>query len=196
MLLLRAYGESGASYRRELARHFVRWDLEGPHLLDELSQPFCRLTLAELARNSSSGLPREVLEDRLSRILPFYEAAGLVTREGDRFVANNGQIRAARAPNPLPRPSREEFVLALLDEYDQLTRSRSSPVVPIPLLERAVADRFGGRLWSDEFRTMLSTLPQETPEYVMHFSQPMSREPMGIRVAGRYFYYVQIHRRR
>jgi len=74
--LLHANEEGRVSYERELARHLVRWDLDGPSLLGEKGLLAGQTLLSDLARAFSDSMPYGIAEDRLSRLLPFYETAG------------------------------------------------------------------------------------------------------------------------
>lgn len=194
--LLEALRMGMGTYQRQLARHLAHWDREGPRILKRLEEAGGMEVLDRLANGyAGTEMPKKAAAERLSRLLAFFADGALVARDGPKVILNPGQFNAALSSNPLPRPDSREFVEALIEEYAKLVRARGSPAVPLPLIEREVTRRFGGRLWSDDFREMIAALPTETPDYILHFSQPMVRESQGIKIGGRYFYYVQVHRR-
>ncbi len=192
--IVRGMKEGANAYTRALAIHLVQWDDENVGVLDKMdkfSHQDRNVSVEKLVSLYWAKSDQRIATMDLNRLLSFYEEAKLISRDNGQLTMNHGQIAASRNPSHNP-PKRDEFVRVLLREYLNEVRSGRSPLVPIPVLERRVGDAFGGRLWSDEFRRILLSLPKETSEYLLHFGQPMTRESQGIRIGGQYFYYIQI----
>jgi hypothetical protein len=178
-----------------LATHLLKWDRSNIQLLEkvrELSTEGSSITVGTVA-NRYWPDDKTAASD-LRRLLAYFEAANLLTVASGVISINRNQVEAVQhlASNPV---NKEEFVKVLLQEYSSEVRVRSSPAIPIPILERRVCRAFHNRLWPDEFRTILASLPKETESYVIHFGQPMVREGQGLRIGRQYFYYIQIHRK-
>ncbi len=193
--ILEGLKEGDSAYTRALAIHLVKWDDSNLGLLDKIKKLLEmgeKVTIEKLVASHWSKDNRKIASMDLGRLLSFYEDAKLVDRDDRQITLNSGQIAASRNPAH-EAPTHEEFVRILIREYLNEVRRGRSPLVPIPVLERRVCATFKGRLWSDEFRKILISLPRETGDYVIHFGQPMTRESQGLRIGGQYFYYVQIH---
>lgn len=195
--LLRSLQQGKDQFSLILAAHLVKWDSLSIRILDkirELSNRDAQVTVERLSEYYWPSERNPHALEYLERLLPYYETAKLIAISNGRIILNDRQIEASRRVTQ-EQPSQEEFARILLQEYYNEVRSRGSPAVSIPLLERRVCRAFGDRLWSDDFRRILVSLPRETAQYVIHFSQPMVREGRGLRVGAQYFYYIQIHRK-
>ena len=192
--LLQGLKESDDAYTRALAIHIVRWDQSSLKLLDKIKgilETGKDATIEKLVDAYWRKNPKRNVSMDLARLLSFYEDARLIDSRDGILTLNSGQIETSR--NPLHvSPTNDEFTRVLVREYLNEVRSGRSPLVPIPVIERRVCAAFRGRLWSDEFRKILASLPKETDTYVIHFGQPMTRESQGLRIGGQYFYYIQI----
>jgi len=192
--ILQGLRESDDAYTRALAIHLVRWDDSRLRLLEKIKRLLDMGESVTVGKLVAAHWPKEDKRNAsmdLTRLLSFYEDAKLIGRYDSQITLNSGQIATSRNPLHEP-PTSDEFLRVLVLEYLNEVRSGRSPLVPIPVIERRVCAACKGRLWSDEFRRILASLPRETDEYVIHFGQPMTRESQGLRIGGQYFYYIQI----
>ncbi len=192
--ILQGLRESDDAYTRALAIHLVRWDDANVRLLDKikkLTETGTDVTLDKLVASYWAKDSEKNATMDLGRLLSYFEDAKLLERRDSKIILHSGQIATSRNPLHEP-PTSDEFLRVLVREYLNEVRNGRSPLVPIPVIERRVCAAFKGRLWSDEFRRILASLPRETDEYVIHFGQPMTRESQGLRIGGQYFYYIQI----
>ena len=190
--------KSEQDFLHTIARHLVHWDDargQGPHFIKMIRSMIKGndiITINRLTERYSQINQKESnLIGKITRLISYYEFAGLVDRNEGLFRLNEGQIAAASMAIQNP-PTDSEFSDTVLREYRKIVGERKSDIIPIPVLESSVCASFNGQLWSDDFQKRMLAMPTETNKYIMHFVQPMIKESKGLRIGDRYFYYVQI----
>ena len=99
--------------------------------------------------------------------------------------------KVSRTQNLEVKLSNEDFFKSLHEAYQGLlVETRGSPYVPIPKVRDEVCKETG--IWPADFDKSLVAMPKETPEYLVHLSEPMLRQSDGIRLGGKYLYYIGI----
>lgn len=194
-----ALNESLAGDREQfsmsLAVHLMNWDRSNIQLLNKIREISASGSPVTFGAIADQYWPNDkIAANDLKRLFPYYQAADLVTISPDGVSVNENQVETAKKLST-SSVSKENFVKTLLEEYFSEVRVRGSPAIPIPILERRVCRAFQYHLWPDSFRNTLASLPRESPDYLIHFSQPMEREGEGLRIGREYFYYIQIRRK-
>ena len=93
--------------------------------------------------------------------------------------------------------SPERFLKAFLEIYNQLRKSkRGNPFIAIPELEEEVCNFFlNENLTAYDFKNRLVDLKQKgNNDLKIVFSVPGAREAKGLKIDGRYYYYISIFR--
>lgn len=195
--LLRVYLADGeVSFKKALARHFLKLDKdEWAGVIFELQKLNRTVSVEELLHH----LKREPYDephmshDRLTKFLWYYAYVGLVKFDGKMVELRQRQLENCLQGLDI-KISNEEFIHALIEQYEKLRGgAQGSPYIPIPDLRDEVCEKTG--IWLDYFDTMLERIPKETSEYMIHLTQPMLRKAGGIRIAGKYLYYIAIFKK-
>ena len=194
-VLNRYENEGEAAFKNVFAKHFIRLDRdEGMGVLFELQELGEPVSVEFLLKHLRVKNPdSQITEDRLRKFLLYCSYLDLV-KFGDRKV----ELRESQFENYLHgidvKLSPGEFIDALTREYDKLRSGiHGSPYVAIPDLRDSVCEATGISL--DYFYETLKNIPKETSQYLIHLTEPMQRKSGGIRLAGRYLYYIALYKK-
>ena len=186
-------GEGG--FKKYFAQHFIRLDRDESigvlFELQELREPVSVEFLLKHLRVKNPD--SQITEDRLRKFLLYCNYLSLV-KLGDGKV----ELRKSQFENYLHgidvKLSPGEFIDTLTREYDKLRSGiHGSPYVAIPDIRDSVCEVTGISL--DYFNEKLKNIPKETSQYLIHLTEPMQRKPGGIRLAGRYLYYIAVYKK-
>ena len=194
--LLSIYRNKGeAAFKNAFAKHLVRLDRdEGVCVLFELKKLGGSLSIESLLKHLRVENPdSQVTEDRLRKFLLYCNYLSLV-----KFGDGKIELRESQFENYLHgidvKLSPGKFIDALTREYDKLRSGiHGSPYVAIPDIRDSVCEVTGISL--DYFNEKLKNIPKETSQYLIHLTEPMQRKPGGIRLAGRYLYYIAVYKK-
>jgi len=194
--LLSIYRNKGeAAFKNAFAKHLVRLDRdEGVCVLFELKKLGGSLSIESLLKHLRVENPdSQVTEDRLRKFLLYCNYLSLV-----KFGDGKVELREAQFENYLHgidvKLSPGKFIDALTREYDKLRSGiHGSPYVAIPDIRDSVCEVTGISL--DYFNEKLKNIPKEASQYLIHLTEPMQRKPGGIRLAGRYLYYIAVYKK-
>lgn len=194
-VLNRYESEGEASFKNAFAKHFIRLDRdEGMGILlelRELREPVSVEFLLKHLRVKNPG--SQITEDRLRKFLLYCNYLSLV-KFGDEKVG----LREPQFTNYLQgidvKLSGSEFIDVLARQYEELRAEiHGSPYIAIPDLRDSVCEATGISL--DYFNEKLKNVPKETSQYLIHLTEPMQRKSGGIRLAGRYLYYIALYKK-
>jgi hypothetical protein len=193
--LLEVYKVSGeAAFKKALAKHLVKLDTERwGGLIFEIKRLGSVVTDKQLLK-SLENKQGQITKDKLRRALGYYKYTGLITVEGEKV-----RLRVPVLRNLMKgldtRVSASKFVKTLLSAYERLQAGTGrSPYVSIPELREAVCEEIG--FWPDDFYELLKEIPKETSQYLIHLSQPMERKPGGLKLGGKYLFYIAIYKKK
>lgn len=193
---LKIYENEGeVAFKNAFAKHFIRLDRdEGIGVLFELQKLRGLVSVEYLLKHLKAESPgSQITEDRLRKFLLYCNYLSLV-----KFEDGKVELRQPQFENCLHgidvKLSPGEFIDALMGEYDKLRSGiRGSPYVAIPDIRDRVCEATGISL--DYFSETLKNIPKETSEYLIHLTEPMQRKSGGIRLAGRYLYYIAVYKK-
>ena len=196
-LLLETFEKDGSeAYMRLLAKIILRADRENANVLGILRKSKKnRFTKKEIVRElSKHNIETSERDDRLVKWLRTLKYVGLIDRSNEHYRLNNYQINALQKDTNV---SSEAFSASLIKSYEKIvSKRRGNPYIPIPVLEREVCS-----LLSDEgfttfdFRKRLVDMKNKKMDnYRIFFSKPGAREAKGLRIDGKYYYYVALFR--
>ena len=195
--LLRAHKKGGLSaFKRAFAGHLLTLDRERGvgviFVLHELGGTASRVDLLARLR-SKYPIESCISLDRLTKFLSYYAYAGLIKFDKGLIRLRRTQFRNCLGGVKID-VSDQDFTRALIQECEKLrSEDPANPYVPIPDLRDRVCEKTG--IWLDDFDTMLERIQKETPDYLIHLTQPMLRKSGGMKLAGRYMYYIGIFRK-
>lgn len=186
------YGET--SFKRALAKHLLKLDRERwcgvISKLKILRGPMTeKKFLSHLQITDSDS---KVTLDKLRKLLSYYAYVGLVKLESGTVTIRQKQVEMLLKGIDV-KLSEKGFFEALHKAYEKLSLACGGPYVSIPDLREEVCEKTG--MWPDDFYKMLESIPKETGDYLIHLSQPMLRKPGGIKIGGKYLYYVAIYKK-
>ncbi len=191
--LLKVYQKEGeSSFKRALATHLVKLDKERwSGVIFEIERLGANVSYQSLLRHLQSIIAVSALSsDRLRKFINYYAYVGLLKFEGDIIQLRHRQLSMVEKGLE-PAISDQDFVDSLLASYRSLSPERyGSPYVPIPELRETVCADLD--IWPDDFDKMLRQIPKENSHYLIHLTQPMSRQTGGIELSGKYLYYIAI----
>ena len=194
--LLSVYENEGeAAFKNAFAKHFIRLDRdEGMGILFELQKLGEPVSVEYLLKQLRVENPDPLItEDRLRKFFLYCNYLSLI-----KFGDGKVELRKSQFGNYLHgidvKLSPGEFIDALTRQYDKLRSGiHGSPYVTIPDLRDSVCEATGISL--DYFTETLKNIQKETSEYLLHLTEPMQRKSGGIRLAGRYLYYIAVYKK-
>lgn len=189
--IYRSEGEAG--FKKAFAKHLLKLDKERwLGLIFEiqcLGQP---VSQDKLLRYLGEKYPDiKLSSDKLRKLLLHYVYTGLVALEGETILLREALLESISTGLEV-KLSDEQFLEALNKAYKELSSDfLGSPYVPIPKIRDMVCRET--KMWPVDFDRYLERLPRETSEYLIHLTEPMLRKPGGLRLAGKYLYYLAIY---
>lgn len=190
--LLVSYEHGGTiPFKQKLAEHLVkleetRWASVLPPLRN---QEF--ISIDSLMKNVLRRYPESAVDkSKLRKYLAYLEYVGLISSKNGEIALRKSLYENTVAG--LQRSiSTDQFLKVLFDIYSDLRTKQTSSYVPIPEIKDAVCERLG--IWPDQFDEIMTKIPKETGEYLIHLTQPMVRESGGLKIGGKYFYYISVY---
>lgn len=192
--LLQVYDRDGEiAFKKAFAKHLIRMDKNrGVKVIFELQRLNRAVSIEELLDLLKTKFSNEsyISQDRLIKFLSYYAYVGLVKFDGKTVGLRKRQFEDLFRDVDT-EVSEKEFMHVLIEQYKKLRGlGGTSSYVPIPDLRDKVCEKT--RIWVDRFDEILEKIPKETDAYMIHLTQPMLRKSGGIRVAGKYLYYIGI----
>jgi hypothetical protein len=195
--LLELWEKQGdVAFKKAYAEHLVKIDTEEwVGVISELRTLSEPASITEFLNYLKKKHPDSMIShDRLKKLLSdHYGPIGLVGVKDGKVELKKPQLeRLLKGLKAVP--SEDEFTKVLFDAYEKIQPSEvGNPYVPIPEIREKVCEMTG--MWPQDFDNLLAAMPKETPEYLIHLTQPMLRESGGIRLENRYLYYIAIFRK-
>lgn len=191
--LLSTYEKEGETvYKKALARHLLKLERDQwASLISELEKlrsPTSIDTLMDYLKRQGYLVTR----DRLKKLLSYYEYVDLVKLDGTEIKLRKTQLEVLQKGIDMV-PSKEKFIKILFRAYENVKRASNDPYVPIPIIREVICDETG--IWPDDFYKLLAGIQKETDSYLIHLTQPMTRKAGGIRLGGKYLYYIAIYKK-
>jgi len=190
--LLVSYKQGGTVlFKQKLAEHLLK--LEETRWVNVLSalQNCESVSTESLMKTLMTEYPESIInKSKLSKYLAYLEYVGLIS-------SKNGQISLRKSLYEMTiaglqkEISADQFMKTLFDTYSEQRAKQTSSYVPIPEIRDAVCEKLG--IWPDQFDEMLTGIPKETDRYLIHLTQPMIRESSGLKIGGKYFYYISVY---
>lgn len=194
--LLQVYETEGeAGFRAAFAKHFVRLDNDnGMSVLFKVEALGGSVAIEVLLAQLGTAQPESSLtEDRLRKFLLYCSYLDLVKLENGKVELRQAHFRNILRGTDVRIPD-DQFLEVLTQEYEKLRVGiHGSPYIAIPGLRDAVCEVTG--ISPDYFDKKLVEVPKETPEYLIHLTEPMQRKSGGLRLGGRYLYYAAIYKK-
>lgn len=194
--LLEVYNTEGElGFKKAFGKHLVKLDKEKwvglvfeiQNLGESVSQDDLVNHLQRI--HPDSGVDR----GKLKKLLLQYDYAGVLKLDGKVVHLREPILQSIMTGLDI-RLSDQEFVQALDRAYRKLRQNLvGSQYVPIPKIRDEVCK--DTKIWPSDFDRHLQRLPKETPEYLIHLTEPMLRKPDGIKMAGKYLYYFAIYQK-
>lgn len=191
--LLKAYefeGESG--FKVALAKYLLKLEIDqGIGVMLDIQKMGKIVSGGQLLEYLESNYGQKTDYGSFRKLMLYYAYVGLVKIDGDQL-----EVRTQQFENLITgleaKVSEPQFIRVLREEYEKIRAQRGgNPYVPIPDVRDGVCKATG--IMMGRFDQMLERIPKETDSYIIHLSQPMLRKAGGIKLAGKYLYYVSIY---
>jgi len=194
--LLKTYENEGElSYKQFLAKHLIKFEKERwMPVISELRKIETPINENILLENLNFAYNVKISLDKLKKILLYYKYIGLVHFDHKNIVLHKKQLDLLIKDKEVSLTD-EQFIQVLIESYDKLvSESQGSHYITLPSLREHVCEKTG--IWPDDFYRMLRNIQKESPNYIIHLSQPMTRKPGGIYIGEKYLYYIAIYKKR
>lgn len=171
---------------------FLERDRKSFHFFDCLKHDtyITRDRFVDFVSQTSEGLPRRRIEERVDSWLDILKECKLIEYKGKRIIVSQDTYKRAAGQLDI-MPKRRLFKTILFKQYESLPLHNTAGIVDISLLRASVAGQYYEKhnmvLTESQFDEILRGIPLVTDDYVISLGQSMGAEQQLFNYDGKYY---------